>query len=288
MIEAVDRFGFQSVRLLVGKTIQDDWILIRRRKNLSASYPEVTIFHSETRTLTSSIVGQEYKISIWLPPSYSDSEKAYPVLYLLDGNLSFGLATDAVLALTFGQEIPELIIVGIGYPIQSYDDWGNNRNRDYTPTALEDIPGSGGAKNFLAFIETDLIPFVDKNYRTDQKDRAISGYSLGGLFVLYVLLSKPDLFNRYSAGSPSVNWDNRIIFQYEMDFASNRPSLPLKLFISVGSLEETERVQIEEFSTIFNRRSYDGLDFKMLVLEDETHLSGLAPAIARGIKVIFS
>jgi predicted alpha/beta superfamily hydrolase len=252
------------------------------------SFPEERIFHSETRTLTSSIVGQDYRISIWLPPSYADSDKTCPVLYLLDAVNAFGLAANTVKVLTFGKEMPEPIIVGIGYHIQSYDDWGKNRTRDYTPTVRDDIPGSGGAEQFLAFIEAELIPFVDTNYRTDRNDRALSGYSWGGLFVLYALLSRPGLFNRYSAGSPSVDYDNRMIFRCEEDFASDHSSLPVKLFVSVGSLEKDDKVHIGAFSSILAGRHYEGLEFTTLVLEDETHLSGMAPAFVKGVKAIYS
>jgi len=255
---------------------------------MSEFCPEVGIFHSETSTLTSSHTGQAYRLSVWLPPSYLDSDRTYPVLYLLDGNISFGLATDTVGPLTFGQEIPEPIVVGIGYHIRTYDDWGMNRNRDYTPTARENVPGSGGAAQFLAFIETDLIPFIDKHYRTNQKDRALSGYSHGGLFVLYALLSRPELFNRYAAGSPSVHWDDRVLFKLEEDFARNHQSLPVKLFVSVGSLEEAFRPHVEAFSAVLRSRNYKGLDFTAMVMEDETHLSGIAPAFVRGVRTIYS
>lgn len=254
---------------------------------MSEHYPEVSLFHSEARVLASSIVDTEYDISVGLPPSYLDSDKTYPVLYLLDGNICFGMATDTVTALTFGQEVPELIVVGIGYHITSYADWGSNRTRDYTATAREDAPGSGGAAQFLAFVETELIPFIDANYRTDPEDRAISGYSHGGQFVLYALLSRPGLFNRYACGSPSIYWDDRAMFRREEAFSQNQSQLPVKLFISVGSLESFEP-DVRDFVEALKSRNYKGLDLTTVVLEDETHLSCLAPAFVRGVRAIYS
>src|SRR6266545_930492 len=103
------------------------------------SYPEVTVFRSEARSLVSSIVGQEYRVPVWLPPGYAESERSFPVLYLLDANISFGIAAD-VLTLLVGREIPEIIVVGIGYP--SLAEWVKLRLRDLHPTPLENTPGT--------------------------------------------------------------------------------------------------------------------------------------------------
>ena len=69
------------------------------------SYPEVAVFHSEARSLVSSVVGQEFQIPVWLPPSYADSERTYPVRYVLDANVAFGIAAGALEVLV-GHEIP--------------------------------------------------------------------------------------------------------------------------------------------------------------------------------------
>src|SRR5262245_22092578 len=99
-------------------------------------HPQATIFHSEARSLTSAIVGQEFSIPVWLPPSYAESDRAYPVLYVLDANICFGMAADIVISLVFGNEIPEVIVVGVGYPVQSYREWLTLRARDLTPTVM--------------------------------------------------------------------------------------------------------------------------------------------------------
>lgn len=260
---------------------------------MSKSYPEAAVFHSEVRSLVSSIIGQEFQIPVWLPPSYAESERTYPILYLLDANVNFGMAADAVTLLLFGPEIPEIIVAGIGYPIRSYDDWGANRARDLTPTAMDETPGSGGADKFLSFIRTELIPFVETEYRADSDDRAISGYSLGGLFVLYALFSQPRLFRRYAAGSPSVNWDGQFLVKFEAEYAARHRALPARLFISVGSLEENASAlestnSIKSVEAILRARNYEGFHHEFLVLDGETHLSGVAPALVRGVKSMFA
>jgi uncharacterized protein len=254
---------------------------------LVESYPRATIFHSEARSLVSSVVGQEFSIPVWLPPSYAESDRTYPVLYVLDANICFGMAVDVVTSLLFGQEIPEIIVVGIGYPIQSYADWLKLRARDLTPTAMDEIPGSGGADRFLSFLRTELLPFIETSYRADSTDRAIAGYSYGGLFVLYALLSQPGIFRRYAASSPFVEWDGQFLLKLEADFASRHRALAARLFMSTGSLEE-DAAGIKNTEAILRARNYAGFHQEFLVFDGETHLSVVAPALVRSVKSIFA
>jgi len=250
-------------------------------------YPEVSIFHSEARALVSTQLGQAFALSVWLPPGYAGSNQRYPVLYVLDANLTFGTAADAVAALILGFELPSIIVVGIGYPIQAYDDWSLTRPRDLTPTPIDARPGSGGAGRFLTFLSTDLIPFVEANYRADSTDRAIFGYSLGGLFVLYALLSHPGIFRRYIAGAPTVTWDSGFIMKLEADYASQHNELPGVLFVSTGSLDDAA-ADIASADAVLRARQYDGLEHAFLVTAGDTHLTGLAPALVRGVKWVFA
>jgi len=250
-------------------------------------YPQATIFHSEARSLASSVVGQEFSIPVWLPPSYAESDRTYPVLYVLDANICFGMAADVVTSLLFGQEIPEIIVVGIGYPVQSYADWLKLRARDLTPTAMDEIPGSGGADRFLFFLRTELLPFIETNYRADSTDRALSGYSYGGLFVLYALFSQPSLFRRSAASSPFVDWDGQFLLKFEADYASQHRALPATLFMSTGSLEK-DSTAIKNIEAILRARNYAGFHHEFLIFDGETHLSVVAPALVRGVKSIFA
>ena len=117
---------------------------------MSAPHQQVTIPNTELHFVSSEIVGDQFKICIALPKNYAETKKKYPVVYLLDANIFFGLVTDAVRLLQFGQEIPELVLVGIGYP----DDTQHLtlRNRDYGPTPYDMPEIAGGAEHFLAFL----------------------------------------------------------------------------------------------------------------------------------------
>ena len=127
---------------------------------------------TRSRTVTSRITGQTYEISVALPRGYETSEYRYPVLYAVDANGEFGTVVEAARLLSSDQLVPELLIVGIGYPVGQFIDASAPRAVDLTPTAdrdwerihaaaLPDRPapeGSGGAAGFLRFLRQERIP----------------------------------------------------------------------------------------------------------------------------------
>jgi predicted alpha/beta superfamily hydrolase len=97
-------------------------------------YPPVTLKNTEVRNIHSSIVDADFEISVALPETYSTSNNEYPALYVTDSNLFYPLVTQTIFALRLNQEIPEMIVVGIGYPTESMMDITGWRRRDFTPT----------------------------------------------------------------------------------------------------------------------------------------------------------
>src|SRR3982751_229731 len=136
---------------------------------------EVNIPGSQTKRITSSLVaGQEYQLHIMLPGGYANSNKVYPVVYLMDSQWDFPLVTALYGQQYFDGFIPQMIIVGV--------TWGGKnpnpdslRARDYTPTKQNGTPQSGGADQFLSFMKEELFPFIEKNYRADKTDRTLMG-----------------------------------------------------------------------------------------------------------------
>ena len=280
---------------------------------MSTKYPEVTIPKTEVRMLLSSNVDQEFKILVAFPHSYTDSDKIYPVLYVLDADLIFGMVTETIRTLQLFQELPEMLVVGIGYPVSDFNEALGLRARDLTPTANDEwlsewlekvseslaVPpessGTGGAGNFLQFIHEELMPFVHSNYRANTEDKTIAGLSFGGLFALYALFHHPNTFNRYIINSPSVWWDDKITFTYEANYAAANSSLSAKVFMSVGSLEESEDdpdssamvTNMQKLAKTLQDRGYDSLELKTHLFEDETHLSVVPAAISKGLRAVF-
>lgn len=119
---------------------------------------------SEANRLQSVHVGDDYLIDVNLPASYETGVNDFPVLIVLDADKSSGMARDIVDWLSWSQEIPQLIVVGISYG-GSVERWWHNRSRDYTPTCDStkiwvEWPLAGGAEAFKAFLPEELFPFI--------------------------------------------------------------------------------------------------------------------------------
>lgn len=156
----------------------------------------------QSQRLHSAVLNEEREYRVLLPDSYGWAKnRRYPVLYLLDGEKEFIHTAAAVSYLAANGEIPEMIVVAIVSTV---------RIRDFTQT---DWPsrwiGGGGAGNFKRFLSAELMPAINRAYRTDGF-RVLSGHSAGGQFALYCLTSEPSLFNAYFALSPSLDWDDNL------------------------------------------------------------------------------
>ncbi|HEY9164592.1 MAG TPA: alpha/beta hydrolase-fold protein [Candidatus Kryptonia bacterium] len=258
------------------------------------SFSRVSIPETEVRYLRSSIVGDTFEISIALPNNYYSKDTTYPVLYMTDANMCFPLTVQSarVMEQPGMEELPDIIIVGIGY--RSLAQWGRLRFRDLTPTRIPEYSLSGGAPLFFRFIKEELIPFIKKNYKVSN-DAAYEGYSYGGEFGLYVLFNEPELFHRYIIGSPWLPHDNFVMLKYESDYASTHRDLSAIVFMSVGELEETagtvtEIGQVSDMKLLSERllqRHYPSFMLETKVFEGETHLSAGPATISRGLRVIY-
>jgi predicted alpha/beta superfamily hydrolase len=246
----------------------------------------VTIPGTESRQITSSIVaGQEYQLHIMLPGGYANSNKTYPVVYLMDSQWDFPLVTALYGEQYYDGFIPQIIIVGV--------TWGGKnpnpdslRARDYTPTNVKGTPQSGGADKFLSFMKEELFPYIEKSYRADKSDRTLVGCSLGGLFTMYALFTHPEMFQRYVAASPAFMWDNNALYQYEKKYAANKSSPPAKLFMCVGGVERSVPA-FQKLTEFLNARHYKQLEIEPRVLENTGHSGTKGEGYARGLQFVF-
>ncbi|KAA3438596.1 alpha/beta hydrolase [Rufibacter hautae] len=182
--------------------------------------------------ITSKELGEKRTLNIYLPEGYNPRDTTrYPVVYLLDGSAEEDFI-HVVGLFQFNNfpwidRVPKSIIVGIA---------NMDRRRDFTyPTTLEKdqkrYPTSGHSANFMAFIEKELQPYIEKKYRTNAA-KTIIGQSLAGLFVTELLLKKPTLFSKYIIISPSIWWDNGTILNQTSPLLS--ASFPQKTDIYIG------------------------------------------------------
>jgi uncharacterized protein len=249
----------------------------------NSALPRVTLPNSEVRTLKSVNTGRTYDLYIRLPEEYTPNRQ-YPVLYLLDGQWDFKLLDSIYGGLYYDQFIPEIIIVGITYSGDS-PNYETLRAIDYTPPAGFSTLGFGDAPKFLAFLKEELIPLVEMNYRTDPAHRLLMGSSYGGLFTLYAMFTAPELFSGYVSASPAAPFGNNAIFKQEAEYASRRKDLPVKLFLSVGELEELAP-PVKAFIAVMNKRAYQGLTMETRIIEGERHSGNKPEAFNRGLRFI--
>lgn len=250
-----------------------------------AQLRHVEIAGSQVERITSSTNGQEYELQIFLPSGYEQSNKKYPVLYLMDSQWDFPLVTSIYGEQYYDGFIPEVIIVGVTWGgIHPNPD--SLRARDYTPTTEKRTPQSGGAAQFLSFLKKELIPYVETKLKVNPQDRCLMGCSLGGLFTLYALFSEPELFQRYIATTPAIGWDNNVIYQYEQRYFDQKSTAPARLFMTMGEVERG-LPGFEKFSKYLANRNYKTLQIKTRVLENTGHSGNKAEGYARGLQYVF-
>jgi len=250
------------------------------------TYPQVTIPNTEVRALQSNVTGRNYDLYVYLPTRLEPgSGRKHPVLYLLDAQWDFKLLTSIQGGLFYDKFVPDVIIIGVTYsgPNATYDSL---RAVDYTPHASPSNPGSGQAAKFLTFLETELIPYVEANYPADPAHRALMGSSLGGLFTLYAMFTKPRLFAGYAAGSPAVTYANRGAFADEAAYAAAHRELPAKLYVAVGDQEPLSG-PVQELVRRMRARNYRGLTFESRLIAGERHSGNKPEAFNRAVRFLF-
>jgi predicted alpha/beta superfamily hydrolase len=249
--------------------------------------PPVVILGTQLLHLNSAIVGQEYDLYVNLPRGYQDTTKTFPVIFLVDAQWDFPLA-QAI----FGQQyydgfVPAAIVVGITWRGVN-PNYDSLRARDLTPTNNKQLPQSGGAPKFLKFIKSELIPSIESKYRVTKNGRTLMGSSFGGLFTLYALFHETEVFDRYVLTSPSVGWDNEVLYTYEKEYAAKNSQLPVKMFIGVGGLEAGEVEAVQKFVGQLKSRNYKGLELETRVLEGTGHSGSKAEGYTRGLQAVFA
>jgi predicted alpha/beta superfamily hydrolase len=249
-------------------------------------HPRVTIEGSQIRKITSKIVsGQEYELQILLPAGYEKSNKKYPVAYLMDSQWDLPMISSIYGQQYFDGFIPELIIVGI--------TWGGTnpkpnilRARDYTPTKVGSGGESGGADKFLDFIKTEAFPFMESQYRVDNNNKTLMGCSLGGLFTMYTLFTRPEMFNNYIAASPAFGWDNEVLYSFEKAYFENKKAPAAKLYMTVGDVERNVS-DFEMLSSFMKGRKYSSLHVQAKILENTGHSGTKSETYTRGLQYVF-
>jgi predicted alpha/beta superfamily hydrolase len=247
-------------------------------------------------------IGQDYELWIDLPEGYAGTEAKYPILYLLDAIGSFGLVADCARIMHYEGRIPPIVVAGIAYSVENYVASRGIRARDFTPTIdpaflnAEDLSDPdfwrgvqfGGASEFLKFLGSEILPYIESRYRVRTDDRALLGISFGGLFATYVMFHQTELFQRYMLCSPGIDYHDWICLSYEEAYAANHRDLPAHVFLSAGEEEPETVTGNQRLTEALNGRDYPSLKLSTHVYTEETHVSVIPIAVSRGLREIYA
>ena len=247
---------------------------------------------------------RQLKLFVSLPRNYeSRTAERFPVIYLLDADYSFAVTRNVLRHFTDRGQARESIIVAIAYPgaEDDIDIYHRTRTRDYTPSyTLENGYGpeiqklSGGGPAFLKVLADDILPEIGRRFRTDSMERMLVGNSFGGVFATYALLTRPELFHKYLIVSPSLWYDNKMIFGVAQNFIATHRSLPVHVFYAVGSEENQPPPEgsmmvddLKAFAALMNAANLSDYNATVTVFEGETHNSVFPAALSRGLRVLY-
>ncbi|UZR98293.1 alpha/beta hydrolase [Chondrinema litorale] len=261
------------------------------------AFAQEPIVIGEKYTIYSNVLGEERAVWIYLPSDYNNDTYAprkYPIMYFLDGDSHFHSLSGIQQFLSKGvyASAPQMIMVGI---------LNTDRARDLTPTHYynegkgpkHSFKTSGGGPNFMAFLEKELMPVIEKKYRTNDY-KLFVGHSFGGLTVLNTFLTRKDLFDAYIAIDPSIWWhDDYVLNQAKQKFKTENFDGKL-LYLAQANNRITEldtttyhQRAIMAFKLELEKYPNNGLKWAYRYFEDEDHGSVPLPAEYYGLKFIY-
>lgn len=231
-------------------------------------------------TLQSTANGASYEIKVGLPDNYKPAGAKYATIYLLDGKEIFEFVANKCKEISDNQAVKNVLVVSIGY--------GKDRSIDYTPTKVSDL--TGGAPQFMNFIETQLIPKIEQDYNADtsRAGRVILGHSYGGLFGGYAFAVNNKTFGNYIMLSPSFWFDNLVALQMEKDNRTINKNKKQLVFMGIGEAENAGRMQAP-FEAFYQTLQNNYSDIKLAKNSENNldHLGSRNPNIEKGLNFYF-
>jgi len=232
--------------------------------------------------IKSKVLSEEFKLFVHLPDDYRNSSKRYPVLYhFYDEGLIFlfHYSTGVTRFLSSNNIIPPMIVVSVQV----------NGVRDLTPTRAPNYgPNSGGADKYIKFLKEELVPYIEKTYRTNSY-RIVWGHSIVGNFCIYSLLSSPELFNAYITSSPFLIYDgyDAFILKNAKKYLESRKGEENFLYITVGNEPHLGPV-IDQFVKLLKTMNPKGLKWEYRVNKEENHNSNQSLCLEEGLRYLYS
>lgn len=241
--------------------------------------------------------GEVYRIFVSYPSHDQAPPNGYPVLYVLDGNAAFAGFAAARWVQEY-QPVGKMIVVGVGYPTDKAYDY--RRLYDLTAPLLDPPPQawkelrkyrSGGQDAFLDFLTGKLRAEIGRRFTINPERQSLFGHSLGGIFVLHALFTRPQAFYSLVAASPSIEWNEQGILPEERAFAAQLTSgkirNPSRLLVVVGGRDvDDDPYAGEAFARRMDLLSGHGLRSRLRRYEEEVHISVPARSVTDVLRFI--
>ena len=233
--------------------------------------------------LFSQILQEERPYWVYLPVVYEEEEQPLGVLYLLDGSYHYHHASGILQFLIDEKVIPPLIMIAIPNT--------GDRTRDLTPPLRKDLelqatfPTAGGADKLLAFMERELIPEIEKQYRVTPY-RILCGHSFGGLFSMYSLINRPDLFDAHLSISPSLWWDDFGLVDQVDSLLTHTDTLAVSYYMTLGNEDADMQDGIRGVATRFTGSTPERFTSQFEFMEKETHGTIPHRSIYNGLEAV--
>jgi len=258
----------------------------------SAQTPQAAPFerygHIERFDIASAATGRTYRIEVWLPASYAASSRAYPALFLLDGNYSF----DAAVALSSymqrkpNPDIDEHILVGVSSDAPFGPPLAAVRTPDFTPPTKDGVVSRDPPPPFYRFLRDELLPQVQAKVRIDPEQKTLWGYSLSGSFLAWLNYADHGLFRNYIAASP--NWGQ---FGMQQRLAEGMifkaPGADHKLFMSFDLSEMQGVPDPEGYIRAFVDAGQQGYKVGYVITKGETHTTSWFATMPAALRFIY-
>ncbi|MFK8044806.1 MAG: alpha/beta hydrolase [Crocinitomicaceae bacterium] len=233
----------------------------------------------ETIKIQSTILKETRAINLYLPKGYeSDSVTKFPIIYVLDSDMKDDF-THVAGIVQYGSKswvniVPKSIVVGLP---------NSHKNRDFVAKKNEQYSYSGGSGNFMNFIEFELIPFFEKNFRT-LENRTIIGKTLGGLFVGELLMTRPHLFTNFILLSPTLSWDNSAILKVEPKLCLSKKTV----YIGVGEESKLHDLSAKKFYLKFKNMNVNSITLHYKMFEEFNRSNIMFTGTYNAFTIIFS
>lgn len=253
--------------------------------------------HEHRFQLKSAANNCEYEIEV-VTPAGASAETKYPVVYCMDWFILGDYYKALPKLMTLGRLVEPYILVGITQG-PSFSDWAAMRTRDYTPAQPTDeysrnnmyqaaLEKAGGADKFSVFLKDELIPKIEAEFPADSSRRCFAGYSLGGLFGVYLLERDPQLFQYYLLGSPSL-WYNEYYLPAELKQTSPDKFAAIeRIYLSVGDEESWEMLKSYDLlRSALHELGFKDNRLKLELISSSGHVGAMPISLYNGLRFIF-